>query len=647
MNKTNILTGVVMLETMWEIRQKDLLDLITPFINYAVSKNYSVNEKINIHEIISYIKMEFGYDELPASIIIRVFKRNSKIYQLKDKEYFLIKNMDVESKEFENRRNEVDDKLDKISQSLLEYLNDNCLKKKNYSKEESINALNDFFVEYGIYVGTNNLLSNVPDRANEQNYFVARFIIKAKEEDTKEYRYILDLIEGYFLKTAIYLQKDDDSLLSDYSKTTFVYDTPFLIDLLGYHNKQSQENALELHKMLKKRNANFGYFETIEKEINNILCAYKKSIGKDIDTYFNLDYFDERNFNTNDIDRIISIWAKTAQNNHNIEYIDSPEFDEDNKNIIDLESREDEIFNFIKNNSNGHYNENQLRTDIKTLFYVNRLRKNTSSKEIKSCPCVLVTTNNTLSKKFNEYYSNNICSERYQMVITDFELSSLVWVKSNQTSNLSETQLLKNAYSAITPSPELLKKYTIIYNKMNSEGKFTAEEAALLKSRRFISKEISKNNIVLEEQMTEETINRIVENIENSGKEKAKAEYDSKLIEVKAEYDSKLLEMENAQLEKNYKIAEKYSNNIYKTVYTILNAVLIAIIIVIGCTIIQYSVFINPNISLYANIVMTFFTIFSIIDAFWSKKFVVYKISNRVANRIKNYFFDKKRKELE
>ena len=52
MNKTNILTGVVMLETMWEIRQKDLLDLITPFINYAVSKNYSVNEKINIHEII-------------------------------------------------------------------------------------------------------------------------------------------------------------------------------------------------------------------------------------------------------------------------------------------------------------------------------------------------------------------------------------------------------------------------------------------------------------------------------------------------------------------------------------------------------------------------------------------------------------------
>ena len=31
------LVGAVMLETMWSTRQKDLLDLISPFINYSIA----------------------------------------------------------------------------------------------------------------------------------------------------------------------------------------------------------------------------------------------------------------------------------------------------------------------------------------------------------------------------------------------------------------------------------------------------------------------------------------------------------------------------------------------------------------------------------------------------------------------------------
>jgi hypothetical protein len=34
----SILTGAVMLETMWRTRKQDLLDLISPFISYSVAK---------------------------------------------------------------------------------------------------------------------------------------------------------------------------------------------------------------------------------------------------------------------------------------------------------------------------------------------------------------------------------------------------------------------------------------------------------------------------------------------------------------------------------------------------------------------------------------------------------------------------------
>lgn len=46
------LVGAVMLETMWSTRQKDLLDLISPFINYSIAHCTPLSQKINLSKVL-------------------------------------------------------------------------------------------------------------------------------------------------------------------------------------------------------------------------------------------------------------------------------------------------------------------------------------------------------------------------------------------------------------------------------------------------------------------------------------------------------------------------------------------------------------------------------------------------------------------
>lgn len=635
MANMNIITGAVMLETMWDSRNSDLLDLITPFVNYSVSKYYSVNDVIETNVVADYMKREFGYTELPESIIVRVFSRNKKIYLKKNRSYYLIGKLDNIAEEFDKRKNDAELELKVVGESISNYLNTNCKNKINYSIEDSIDALSKFFSEYGIYVGTNRLLSNAPERNNEQNYFVAKYIIDQKNNDSLEYKYILNLIKGYFLETAIYLQKNSDTILEDYSKVTFVYDTPFLIDLLGYQKESDKINANELHNMLKKKGAKFAYFENIKHELESVLYAYKNCIGKDIDSHNTLEGLDEKNTNPNDVDRIIAIWPSQLSLNYGVDLIDTPDFDQKNGLIVNLESKENEIKEFIKTKTNDIYRESTLNIDIKTLFYINRLRGKIENNELEKCKYILVTTNGALSEYFNSYYRENVNKDNYQLVINDFQLSSLVWVKSYQGSNLSETQLLKNAYAAISPAPELLEKFTRVFNKMNSEGKFTEEEAMILRTRRYVKKEFERNSIVNENQINEQTIENIISSIEKKGEMKAKEKY-----------ENNLQEKNEKMLNDIYNSATEYSNIKSKKLYNVLRLVFSALGLALVIYIIILSLpmdFQKDNIGSY---ILLLFLILSTFDTLFSKRFLVDKLLQKVKDDYRNKFFNDKYDEL-
>ena len=60
MQNQSALTGTVLLEAFWSSRRKDMIDLITPFIHYAVAQTTSPNESINTRDVTDIIRKEFG-----------------------------------------------------------------------------------------------------------------------------------------------------------------------------------------------------------------------------------------------------------------------------------------------------------------------------------------------------------------------------------------------------------------------------------------------------------------------------------------------------------------------------------------------------------------------------------------------------------
>lgn len=60
MNK-NAITSLAMIYALWQSKRQDLLDLIRPFVLYAVGSTTSLNSEIDILSVCNYMETEFGY----------------------------------------------------------------------------------------------------------------------------------------------------------------------------------------------------------------------------------------------------------------------------------------------------------------------------------------------------------------------------------------------------------------------------------------------------------------------------------------------------------------------------------------------------------------------------------------------------------
>lgn len=329
MNGNQAIISVAMLEATWESRKKDILDLIAPFVMYATATLTSPGEKVNVQKVLKYVRDKFAYKNMPESIVKKVLSRNPYSAIKKEKgNFFLLSAIDDEIEKMNKRRNKCESYLCILGEKLGQYLNSHCKKTRGITNEQAIKCLHSFFSRYGLEVGTDDLASaSISSKDYEIDYYIARFIFDCKDEKKVEYQYLNDLIKGYFLRLAIYVQPENGSLISaNYMNTTFFYDTPFLLDLLGYSSKEREENAKLLHSMLKKQNGRFCYFPHTRQELIDILYAYKYSLNANSTATGTrtLEGLNERGFNGSDVEREITLLQSKLKSLFSIEEQELP-----------------------------------------------------------------------------------------------------------------------------------------------------------------------------------------------------------------------------------------------------------------------------------------------------------------------------------
>lgn len=549
MNNGQALVSAAILEAIWCSRKKDMIDLITPFIVYAVAKKTSPGEPIDITAVQEYVQTNNAYPNLPQSIIKAVLARNpNSAIEKRDKLFYLSKPLDDEIYRMDQRERACKEHISKIGEKLSEYLSNHCKKCRHVSQENAIDKLHSFFSRYGLEVGTENLASvQIRPEEYESDYYIARFIFECKDLNDPLYDSIIDLVEGYLLRLAIYIQPENGNIQSaSFTNTSFILDTPILLSILGYLGEERKNNAESLVNLLSQQHAKLYYFPHIKREIIDVLTAYKYSLisGKVSAGGRTLQGLDLRGFNISDVEREIQLFPSTLESFYNITEHSMPAYATKEDDTVD-ESQvlgEEQIKQYIRENT-AHYRDDNLSNDIESVLAIHKLRAGRTSRNIESCHYVFVTNNVDFIHAFNKYYRDNVENETFQLVISLNALSAIAWIKCGEVGNLSETELLKNAYCAMQPIPEIMEKIEEVLSKLRESGSISFEQVAALRASRVFQNDLWINSFGNLEEINEVSVRSAQKKYEESLIRQEKEKHDKELQEKDRQHTLEMTDM--------------------------------------------------------------------------------------------------------
>lgn len=522
MNRNTIIS-LSMLYALWQTERKDLLDLIRPFVLYAVGKTTSVGSIINETDVCKAMEQEFGYRTFQPAVIHRILSRETSssidITRRKIKKrrghFYLINSLSEHEENFTSRRTQCKAHTDAVTRALTEYLNNqNVHGRSDYSQEESERMLLSFFEQYG-----NSVILSVEDlrqirsKDHEIFYYIGRFILNENEKNTVLLDYIVELVRGYFVTMALYLQADNPNVThASFSDVVFFLDTRILLGYLGYKTEEENRSVQEMVRCVQCAGAKLACFSYNVEEVKSILQAYKQSIlyedGRP--STITLEYFDEHRRSYSLVDVEQRLFEKKLEIG-GIECLSTTDALSKFGVISDISGNMDcDQLTSTVLSLKPSYNTTNLPDDIEAINTASRIRKGKNYPYIEKCKAVFVTTNTILILATKEYHKNNSCDIGFPLVISSEDLCVMAWIKEfEQDSRIPKMRLLENVVAVTTPTRELMDAYFYNLDSLEKQGVISADEASLLRVDFFARKEMMERTRGNKENLGKDVIEEI------------------------------------------------------------------------------------------------------------------------------------------
>lgn len=543
------ITSLAMIYALWQSNKQDLLDLIKPFVLYSVGSTTTVGHSIDIDVVCRYLENEFGYKSFQPAVVEKVLNRECSSKRIisehkiirKNGMFVLEKSYDEQIEKFSEKRTTCKARSDAVTSALAEYLNsNNVYRRADYTQKDAETKLLSFFERRGstILVSVDDLHQQMA-KTDESDYFVGKFILTQYEQKTVLMDYISELVKGYFVTTALYLQAENpDVTRASFRNVTFFLDTRILLGVLGYKTPQENDSIQEMVKSLQRNGAKLACFLYNEDEIESILGAYKQStLYRTSRSTYTLEYFDAIGRKSTPVEAAEKHFRTKLREENIISVSPSQILEQENlagctEGILnDLSVRE------IVSKLKPSYKFEGFSDDITAVNTVSRLRAGKKLQYIEKCKAVFVTSNTVLITAVKQYFKEYSIDYGFPIIISGDDLCVLAWLKDFEIdNNLPQMRLLENVMAAITPTRELMDAYLTNLNNLKQQGKIDDDEISLLRVDRFAQKELMELTCGDCDKLTDETIETIRERIKSDsfasgvehGKNSAEEEYLSK-----------------------------------------------------------------------------------------------------------------------
>lgn len=452
-------------------------------------------------------------------------KQESRIIKKENRKFILIASLSTQVENFNSKRLVCKEHSDAVTTALAGYLNHNrACRRDNYTSSEAEVFLLSFFERQGgsIVLSADDL-RQISFKNSELDFFIGKFILEENEKRSSLMDYIVELVKGYFVTTALYLQAENlDVTHASFSNVIFYLDTRLLLALLGFKSSQENESVQEMVKSLQRNGAKLACFSYNIEEVENILEAYKQSTvsPRRYPATITLEFFDERGASYTHVDAAQKAFIQKLRNFQVNEI--SFEAALINAGVKDQATgllNDDELRNILLE-MKPSYNVSTLPDDLAAINTVSRIRRGKRLPNIEKCKAVFVTSNPLLVSGTKQLLINHSEDVGFPLAITGNDLCVMAWLKDfERSNNLPKMRLLENVLAALTPSKELMDAYFDNVDYLEKQGDLSGDEAALLRMDQFAKKELMELTKGEKGNLSTAVVQTIRENIRRESKE--------------------------------------------------------------------------------------------------------------------------------
>ena len=255
---------------------KDYYDYLVPFIEQIYIEE--PDHAFDAGEIKAFMDSDFGLI-IPQEVLRFILQRMTRKRILKEESNKFSKGNKFKGKDLRTDQNKASSQIGEVIQALQKFAR--SLGLDNLSSKEAMEAIQRFLAKFQIEcISTYIQKTALPPLTKIGHWdegLVGLFIKDILDNNSHLFEKFMVLVQGNMMANAL-ISTDTSTPPDKFRKMTFYFDTPNLLNALGYSGDEKQTLALEMISLLKRLNGRIAAFEHSVDEAVGVMTAVANNI---------------------------------------------------------------------------------------------------------------------------------------------------------------------------------------------------------------------------------------------------------------------------------------------------------------------------------------------------------------------------------
>ena len=522
---TPTISSLALLKVSYDQQGKAYFENFVPMVAECLRR--SPGDLVSLQDLQSDLRERFGLS-LPQNALRTVLKRAKKY------EYVLVENgayyrneEKLERLNFRGEQQRVMQEHESLIKEFVEFCSRHL--SAELSPEDADAALQSYLEENQLQLVNAVTHGTVvpPSGRSVKNfrYLVSSFVRHLQETHSAALGYLETVVKGHMLADAIFLP-DPGNAARKFRDTEVYFDTPFLLNALGYGGEAQREPCVELLELFYEMGADLRCFAHTRDEIRGVLEAFANQLqtedtgvtpGPDV-----LRNFRSIGYSKTDVMMLSNDLEKDLKALR-IRVVDKPSHSE-----YEYQVDEDALCEILEEGVD-YSRPQQISRDVDSISAIMRLRRGRRPPvRIEESGALFVTTNSALVGVVQRHFSDGSKASDVSPCLTDYTLTNLLWLKKPTSApDLPRKRIIADCYAATRPTERLWRLYLEEIDRLKQKDGLTPDEYYLL--RYSIATESALMEITMGEVegFTQGTVPEILERVLSNIEAKKQAEVDT------------------------------------------------------------------------------------------------------------------------